>query len=74
MDDLQKIKEIKELYNMVYDGCANKDTANKAIMKSDLVTGGFITDEDGAAIVIFAGDYIFLTEENTIYKIYKEEK
>lgn len=67
MNDLDKIKQIKKEFDKIYNGCLNQyDTCN-AILKSNLVNGGYIMGEYTVE-VIFAGDYIFLTDDRTIYK------
>jgi hypothetical protein len=72
MDDIDKIKQIKKEFDKIYIDCLNRYDTCKAILKLELVNEGYITNEYGA-IVIFSGDYIFLTDNSTVYKrIYHE--
>jgi hypothetical protein len=67
MDKLEKIKKIKKEFDRIYIDCLNRYDTCKAILKLELVNEGYITNEYGAAI-IFAGDYIFLTQNSKIYE------
>jgi len=68
MNDFQKIQEIKKVYDSIYDGCLNVYDTSNALLNNEYVTGGYSIGEFGAPNIIYIGDYIFLTENSTIYK------